>query len=88
MGRRRTLGDLYAISWRQGVYLGVFFPVRCLEQVPTSACASLLWDCLCLLHVKNSALGCAMCVLACRFGEEGAWGSKVFQVKDDAWGPL
>lgn len=61
MGRRRTLGDLYAISWRQGVYLQVFFPVQCLEQVPASACVPPLWDCLCLLHVRSSDLVCSMC---------------------------
>lgn len=68
VGRRRTLGDLYAISWRQGVYLGVFFPCGVWSRVLASACASLLWDSLCLLHVRNSDLVCAVCVLACRFG--------------------
>lgn len=34
VGRRRTLGDLYAISWRQGAYPVVFFHVRCLELGP------------------------------------------------------
>lgn len=67
-GRRRTLGDLYAISWRQGAYLGVFLPIRCSEPDPASACIPLLQDCLCLLHVKNGDLVCTMCVSACMFG--------------------
>lgn len=69
VGRRRTLGDLYApVSWRQGACLGVFLHVGCSEPVPASACASLLWDCPCLLHVGNSDLTCTVCMLACRFG--------------------
>ena len=67
-GRRQTLGDLYAISWRQGAYLGVFLPIRCSEPDPASACIPLLQDCLCLLHVKNGDLVCTMCVSACMFG--------------------
>ena len=59
MGRRRTLGDLYAISWRQGAYLGVFLPARYSEPGP---CICMLWDCPCLLHVRNGDLVCTMCV--------------------------
>ena len=67
-GRRRTLGDLYAVSWRQGAYLGVSLPIRCSELDPVSACAPLPQDRLCPLHVRNGGLVCTMCVLACMFG--------------------
>lgn len=33
-GRRRTLGDLNAISWRPGACLGVSFPMWCWEPGP------------------------------------------------------
>lgn len=43
-------------------------PFGCSELDPASACAPLLQDCLCLLHVRNSDLVCTTCVLACMFG--------------------
>lgn len=67
VGRRRTLGDLYAISWRQGVYLGVSFPVGCLgpgPRVRMHICA--LPACACCMRDTEPVR--AVRVVACRFG--------------------
>lgn len=95
VGRRRTLGDLYAISWRQGAYLGVFFPVWCLEPGP---CTCMSLPALgppvpVACEKKRSHLSCVTCMLlACGFGRSEPWlflglgALKFLRLKNDACG--
>lgn len=84
-GRRRTLGDLYAISWRPGVCLGVCFPVRGWGLGP---CICTHLPALCLLHVRHSGLVCAVCVVGARVcvgmwvWEDRSWALKFPGVKE------
>lgn len=88
VGRRRTLGDLYAISWRQGAYPRRFLCIRCLTPSPCICMSSLLWDCPCLLHVKKKKKKNGLVNRVCtsmQDGEERAqgmcqpWSSEVSQ---------
>lgn len=72
MGRHRTLGDLYAISWRQGAYPQRSLCIWCLESSSCICMSSLLRDCPCLLHVKNHGLVDLVCT-SMQDGEEWAW---------------
>lgn len=90
MGRRRTLGDLYAISWRQGAYLGVFVPIGYSEPGPCI--------CMCLAALGPPVpVACEKwsCLYPVCVGmwvwEEGTWGVslpgalKFPRLKNDAW---
>lgn len=66
VGRRRTLGDLYAISWRPGADLGEFVRVLCL--VPAPCLCMPLYFLPCLLHA-DIELRAAAWSLACGCGK-------------------
>lgn len=44
------------------------YPFSVWSWAPASACAFLLGDCPCLLHVRNRDLACALCVCVCCVG--------------------
>lgn len=85
--RRRTLGDLYAISWRQGCLRRCFLPRSGLGAGSLRLHAPPALGGLCLLHVRKGSCLCRVCV-GMQVWEEGAWGLKFPGLRKDVWGLL